>query len=199
MWSSGDTVALRYIRFGQVRRANPHRIIRDDGGSVALHIPVGAVSKAAIWDGPASGPIRGQADRTWELEDRPWYSYRVLRLIRFGDGHSVELYWHEEGDSFAGWYVNIQEPLRRSPVGFDTDDLVLDIWIEPDGAWQWKDEDELEIAVELGRFTAAEAAEIRAEGERVITARPWPTGWEDWKPDPAWPVPELPAGWDRIS
>jgi predicted RNA-binding protein associated with RNAse of E/G family len=198
MWASGETVALRYIRYGQVRRASPHLVVRDDGDLVVLHIPVGAQAKTAVSDGPATGPIRGQADREWELQDLTWHSYRVLRLMRWGERHSLELFWHEESDEFAGWYVNLQEPLRRSPVGFDTDDLVLDIWVEPNGVWEWKDEDELEEAVRLGRFTPAEAAAVRAEGERVIAARPWPTGWEDWKPDPSWPVPELPEGWDVV-
>jgi uncharacterized protein DUF402 len=186
---------LRFVRYGQVRRASPHFVVRDDGELVALHIPVGAGAKTAVW---GDSPIRGQADRTWTLRDLTWHSYRVLRLIRWGAGHSVELFFHGHNDSFAGWYVNLQEPLRRSPVGFDTDDLVLDIWIEPDGSWEWKDDDELELAVELGRFTPAEAEAIRAEGERVIAARPWPTGWEAWRPDPRWKLPELPAGWDLV-
>ena len=134
------------------------------------------------------------------LRDSEWHSYRVLRLIRWQAWHSLELFWREHDDSFAGWYVNVQEPLRHSPVGFDTDDLVLDVWVEPDGKWSWKDEDELDGVTKLGRFTTEEAARIRAEGERVIEERPWPTGWEDWKPDPEWPLPpELPAGWDGSS
>jgi hypothetical protein len=24
-----------------------------------------------------------------------------------------------------------------------------------------------------------------------------PTGWEAWRPDPRWPLPMLPEGWDR--
>jgi len=195
MWSSGDTALLRFIRYGQVRRATATVLVEDADELVALYVPVGAPAKVAAWDG---SPIRGQADRTWTLRDHLWDSYSALKLIRWGDPYSVELYWHGETDAFAGWYVNLQEPLRRSPVGFDTDDLVLDIWIEPDGSWRWKDEDELEEAVRLGRFTPAEADEIRADGEQVIAARPWPTGWEDWRPDPAWVAPALPQGWDVV-
>jgi hypothetical protein len=32
----------------------------------------------------------------------------------------------------------------------------------------------------------------------LITEWPFPTGWEDWRPDPAWPVPELAAGWSVV-
>jgi hypothetical protein len=186
---------LRYIRFGQLRRATAHLVVEDTPKRVVLHAPLGAPAKVAVSDG---SPFRGQADRTWAVRDSEWHSYRVLRLIRWEAWHSLELFWHEHDDSFAGWYVNIQEPLRRSPVGFDTDDLVLDIWVEPDGRWSWKDDDELDGVTELGRFTPEEAARIRAEGERVIAERPWPTGWEDWSPDPSWPLPELPAGWNVV-
>jgi Protein of unknown function (DUF402) len=179
-----------------VRRATPHLVVQDGSGLVALFLPVGTRGKAAAW---AGSPIRGQADREWALRDVDWDSYRVLRLLRWDERHSVELFWHGATGPFAGWYVNIQEPLRRSPVGFDSDDLVLDVWIEPDGSWEWKDADELDEAVRLGRFTAAEAQAIRAEGERVVAQRPWPTGWEDWRPDPGWELPRLPAGWDVID
>jgi len=195
---SPPVAVLRYIRYGQVRRATPHVVVEESGEAVVLHVPVGTPAKFPTSDGPAVGPIRGQTDRTWTLRDHVWERYRVLRLIRWGAGHSLELFWHAEDDAFAGWYVNLQEPLRRSPAGFDTDDLVLDVWVEPDGTWQWKDADELEIAVALGRFTPDEARAIRAEGERVIAARPWPTGWEEWTPDPSWPVPRLPETWDVV-
>ena len=45
----------------------------------------------------------------------------------------MELYWDGDTDEFAAWYVNIQEPLRRARLGFDTDDLVLDVWIDHGG------------------------------------------------------------------
>jgi Protein of unknown function (DUF402) len=195
MWSKGESALLRFIRYDQVRRATAAVVVEDSDGLVALHVPVGAPAKVAVWEG---SPIRGQADRTWALRDHVWDSFRALKLINWDEAHSLELFWHAETDDFAGWYVNLQEPLRRSPVGFDTDDLVLDIWIEAGGTWRWKDEDELEEAVRLGRFTLTEADEIRNEGERVLAARPWPTGWEDWHPDSSWTVPALPNGWDAV-
>jgi len=195
VWSPGDVVAVRFIRYGQVRRATPHIVVADDGDLAALHVPVGAVGKSAVSDG---SPIRGQADRRWTLRDHVWDTFRVLRLFRPDVGHSIELFWDGDSDEFAFWYVNIQEPVRRTPLGFDTDDLVLDLWVEPDGSWHWKDEDELVESVRLGRFEAPEAAEIRAEGERVLAAWPFPTGWEGWRPDPGWTLPELAPGWDKI-
>ena len=50
-----------------------------------------------------------------------------------------------------------------------------------------------------GDFSNAEAAAVRAEGERVVTARPWPTGWEEWRPDPEWTLPSLPDDWHTVD
>jgi hypothetical protein len=33
---------------------------------------------------------------------------------------------------------------QRSPIGFDTGDRMLDVVIEDDGRWHYKDEDELQ-------------------------------------------------------
>jgi len=195
MWSNGDIALLRFVRFGKVRKAFPHIVVEDSPELVASYLPVGTPTKAPVSEGR---PIRGQADRDWELCDDRWHTVNELALVRWGTGHQVELLWDPETWAFKGWYVNIQEPLRRSSLGFDTDDLALDIWVEPDGSWRWKDEDELDALVEAGRFTPEEAGEIRAEGERVVAARPWPTGWEDWRPDPAWRIPQLPHGWDAV-
>jgi hypothetical protein len=195
MWSSGDTALYRFVRYGKVRWATPHVVVDHGPDVVALYLPVGAPAKTPVWDGR---PIRGQADHDWALRDHVWHTSNELVVIRWGAAHAVELLWDPDTGDFKGWYVNIQEPLRRSPLGFDTDDLVLDIWVEPAGTWRWKDEDELEEAVTLGRFTEDEAAAIRAEGERVLADPPWPTGWEGWRPDPAWPLPALPPNWDVV-
>ena len=114
----------------------------------------------------------------------------MLKLHRFGTHHSL---WYFED----GWYVNLEEPWRASSVGWDTRDLALDIVVERDGSWRWKDEDHLAAAVERGWITPEKASAVRAEGERVLAAWPFPTGWEDWRPDPRWEVPHLPAGWDE--
>ena len=87
------------------------------------------------------------------------------------------------------WYVNFERPLRRTPIGVDTFDEKLDLLVFPDGGREWKDEDELEQAAALGLL---DAAAVRAEARARAAEWPFPTGWEDWRPDPAWPVPQLP-------
>jgi hypothetical protein len=35
------------------------------------------------------------------------------------------------------WYVNLEQPQRRSRLGFDFEDRLLDVFVEPDGRWRW--------------------------------------------------------------
>jgi hypothetical protein len=65
-----------------------------------------------------------------------------------------------------------------------------------------KDEEVFEQRVADGYFTADEGAAIRTEAERFLvdvrTNGPWwDETWADWRPDPLWPVPVLPPGWER--
>jgi hypothetical protein len=144
-------------------------------------------------------PIRELQKGEWIHEEAEWYGGRLMIFER-GASHSVYVQWGRDGE-FLGWYVNLEDPWRSSPLGLDTTDHLLDIWIDPDRSWRWKDEDHLVEAVEVGLFSAEKAAAIRAEGERAIErieswSAPYDEGWEDRRPDSRWPLPNLPNGWD---
>ena len=124
-------------------------------------------------------------------------------LQRPGDAHAIWLFWDGPERRFAGWYVNFQRPFTRTPVGYDTQDLELDIWIPEGGPWQWKDVEKLDERIRDGRFTRQEAEEIRAEGARFAAdldagLRWWEDSWREFEPNPGWKVPNLPAGWDAV-
>ena len=201
MWSSGETVLLRYVHGGRVSRVKPMTLVEDTPEHVALFIAAGTPMKTRC--GPDGVPIRrdlAYEERfalPWRLCDGVWEGNSVLMLTPAGAGHSLWAVW-DESWRFEAWYVNLQEPLRRTRWGFDTADNVLDVVIEPDlTSWRWKDEHELDAAVRVGRFTAEEAEAVREEGRRAVAAldsRRWPFDreWRDWRPDPAWPPPTLP-------
>jgi hypothetical protein len=44
------------------------------------------------------------------------------------------MHWEGAARAFGAWYVNLQEPFRRSRLGFDTQDLELDVVVSPDGS-----------------------------------------------------------------
>jgi Protein of unknown function (DUF402) len=114
----------------------------------------------------------------------------------------VWVFWSGPGRDFTGWYVNLQEPFRRTKIGIDTQDLELDIVVSVDGSWQYKDDEELDAWIERGRWTPAEVAAIWAEGKRICQMldageRWWSDEWATWRPDPDWPLPRLTPTWDR--
>jgi len=194
----GDTALLRVVFRGHVRWAFPHVVVEDTSERVVLGIWPGAEGRWIARDA-------GHNLERWGSDSPPdphiWAWNRVLKTMRPGDAYSLDLFWDDASGDFLCWYVNLQAPFERSPFGFDTVDQALDVVVAPDGRWRWKDEDDLARCVELGYFAPEEAAEIRAEGERVIAALPGliPTGWEDWRPDPFWGVPVLPRGWAEVG
>jgi hypothetical protein len=191
----GDRVLLRSSYRGVVRWCWPHHYVGEWNGRHGIYCQPGN-----------SGKLIGRVDGKHQLEywasgapafDHVWERCNVLRFMREGDGHTVEVYWDEQWE-LLGWYVNLQAPLVIRGDRFDTTDRALDVWVEPDGTWQWKDEDDFAESQALGIFDASTAAEVRAEGERVIADKPWPTGWEDWRPPPEWKPLPLPEDWHVV-
>ena len=206
-WRYGDAVALRYFRGGRPSWVKPVRVVEDSDELTALFLAAGTpIRKRARLDGSAidrSLPYEERFPLAWRLTDAQWVGNHVLELTRPGAAHSYWLLWRAPSWSFSGWYVNLQAPLRRSAVGFDTADHVLDVVVRPDLSWRWKDEDELDAAVAVGHVTAAEARAIRAEGERALaalTGGAWPfdAPWARWRPDPTWTIPRVRDDWERV-
>jgi hypothetical protein len=178
--------AWRDIHDGRVWRVQACRIVEESEETFVLWFPAGGPAKI-----PAGG-LRIPGD-DWTLEDAS-PTRDALCVAQRGRRHSVYVFWDEHRD-FSHWYVNFEQPLRRSPAGFDTFDEKLDLIVRPDRTYRWKDEDELELAATAGLL---DADAVRAEAQRVLEEWPFPTGWEDWRPDPEWPIPRLPAGWERV-
>ena len=181
-------IALRDIWFGRVWRAHAARVVEERDDLIVVWMPPGSEDRLPV--GP-DGTVLRIPQHEWRLvaeESRR----EALALIRPGTAHSLWLFFH--GGELECWYVNFEQPACRSAAGVDYADWKLDLIVEPDGRRRWKDEDELEHAAALGLL---DADEVWAEAERVIADPPWPTGWEDWRPDPSWPAPRLPDGWDQ--
>jgi hypothetical protein len=191
----GDFVDVRSVYRGRVRWAFPWRVVADDGELLVTYLGPGA---EGVWMGRDAD---GRYVDRWVTDEPPhphtWTTHHVLALSRRGEAHSLWLLWTENW-TFRGWYVQLQEPLAERNGGLETMDHALDVSVDPDGNWHWKDEDDFAEARALGVFDDAQAAAIRAEGKRVIAAEPWPTGWEEWRPDPSWTMPQLPEGSDVV-
>lgn len=186
---------LRSIYRGTVRWCWPHHYVGEWDG-LGVYCQPGSRGKLVkdvvgkgyleywVTDGPAF--------------DHVWDRTHVLRFVRDGAAHTIEVFWSTDWE-LIGWYVNLQAPLVVRGNCLDTTDWALDVVVEPDGSWHWKDEDDFARAIELGVFEDdAAVAAVRAEAERVLAERPWPTGWEGWRPPSSWQPLELPDDWDLV-
>jgi hypothetical protein len=199
-WSAGEIIVMRGILKGKLWWACPAYVVQDSPVLLALYWPVGTPTRS-----PVRRPtVRDELENRIELEDRNWTDNDVLSLNIPGTAHSIELMWEAGTHQARCWYVHLQETLRRTRVGFDTMDQMLDIVISPDRSnWSWKDEDEFKEAEEIGVYSHVKAKSIREEGERVIglltaNSSPFCDGWEDWFPPAEWTVPKFPQGWEKI-
>lgn len=204
-FSAGDQVLLRYVRNSPADVIVPVTVVRDDDEAVALYLAVSSPLKVqARWDGTRltrETPFLEREGMIGGLADGVWTGNHVLKLMQPGRMSATWLIWRDPGWEFRGYYGNIQAALRRTHLGFDTADYLLDVEIRPDLSYAWKDEDEWDIAWEHGLIDRETLVEVRAEGERIIAdagARRWPfnAGLESWRPDPSWDVPGMPANWD---
>jgi hypothetical protein len=185
---------LRHVAHGRVVTALPSTVVERTDEWVAAWIAPG--TEIIYPRGRDAKGILMPFDR-WNVERRTWVGPVGFELTRFGTRHSIRHFRREDG-SFRGWYVNLQAPLVESRLGFDTTDWQLDLWIPEGGEAQWKDEDDLARALELGLMTAEEGRLAREEAERVLAEWPFPTGWEDWQPDGRVGPLTLPEDWDVV-
>ena len=84
----------------------------------------------------------------YAVDDIVWKGGSSLVVVPNGVHYSVILDWRSPGWKLRVWYIYLQDPLTRTPIGFDYLDQFLDLVIEPDlSSWRWKDEDELAEAL----------------------------------------------------
>lgn len=202
----GERIAFRSRPGGDVGYVMPCIVVEDTVEFTVLLQPTGTVCKRRV--GRRGGPRgRMMLPDGWDgaHEDVTWDGPPKLRFYAWGTAHSLLRSWNPEDDRAEGWYVNLEDPWTPTPIGFDTCDRILDITVAADlSSWAWKDEDELAWAVEVCKYSPERAQAVRAEGERALEKlrrRDWPfdDDWRRWRPDPRWPVPALPDGWDVIS
>lgn len=181
-------------------RCDPMRVVRDDHrGLVAWLAPDTELLSSAPDDGVALRDLplaeRFLGERVPTLGR--WRGGGILRIAPTDRPWSVWVFREDDG-TLAGHYVNLELPHRRHGDETNTRDLILDLWLEPSGALWLKDADELGAAVEVGRLTPEQAAEIEAVAEwaraELVEDRDWPLDeeWTRWQPPADWSLPPLP-------
>jgi hypothetical protein len=198
----GEAIVLREMLRGRIWAVRPLTVVRDAEDLSMFYLPPGT-----RWYGPVSSDERlihlKAPGADWSLGARRWSDAHVLSFSWPDAGAAVLHFWDEDWTPSC-WYVNVEAPLRRFALGFDTFDHDLDVVVQPDrSSWRWKDEDDVAEGIRLGVYTEQDEAAFRREGERGLERilgrePPFDRDWSRWRPEPSWPSPTLPPGWDRV-
>ncbi len=191
-WRRGDVILHREVWRGAPWCVSPVVVVEDSTDLLVTYLPE---------ESPFAFPPSADGRPHPWAGKRAWEGHGVLTLRRPGEAYSVWHFWDGPERRFAGWYLNLEEPFRRTSIGYDTQDLELDVWIPVDGSWRFKDEELLEDRVREGRYTEEQRDAIHSLGREVGAMlergdRWWEDVWTSFAPDPAWRAPSFPPGWE---
>jgi hypothetical protein len=194
-WAPGETIVLRQVWQRRPLFAFPVVVVSDEPGLLVTYLP----ERAPFGSVPGwPGGVHPWAQRA------SWEGHGPLMLRRPGDRYSIWVFWQGEEREFECWYVNLEQPYRRSAIGIDSLDHELDLWSEDGVTWHLKDEESVQQRVAEGRFDEQEAERIRADAaafqaEYARNGPWWDLAWAEWTP-PADLVtpPPLPEGWELV-
>ncbi|HLF78534.1 MAG TPA: DUF402 domain-containing protein [Dehalococcoidia bacterium] len=217
-WQRGDTVMVRYpmeermVRCYQVITGDPvvnvvgwpHVVLEDSDERIALYMPEGT----HLWRWDVLGErlhqeriVQGELVRLFF----PGKRFEVSLFYDTGTGPArhVEYLFPGVRGRFFGWKVDVTSLFARTEIGFDMIDETLDIMMKPDRTHRWKDEDQLEVFVDLGIYSKVEVEELHRIGEDVVRSMekrepPFDDEWVNWRPEPGLKIGQIPVGWQDV-
>jgi Protein of unknown function (DUF402) len=202
-WEPGAHVITREIVRGKIWTVRPVTVVCDTPELIALYMMPGTIYKhPRLLDRDEIPTFLVSVD--WRLVDVPWTGGGALYLSRPGDHYMAIAFWKQDQPGLRSWYVNLQDPFRRTPLGFDYLDQELDVIISPDLAtWRWKDDDKFEVLAQRGIIPPERARFLRGLADEVVQTRHqagslFTLGWDRWTPPSHWRVPSIPDKWDTV-
>lgn len=206
-WKTGTQIVQYETWGGEIGAVRPVTVVENSPDRIALYTHPGA---PLVTRGIENRRILGLSERIelyMRALDPGFGDFRrttspdrhVLALYGAQSWHSILLFWTIDW-RFNFWYVNFHTPMRRLRLGVAFQDCALDIVVQPDMTWTWKDADEFEQLIANGFFSNEEESAVKAEADRVVRTierrgPPFCDGLEDWRPDGDWPTPRLPEDW----
>lgn len=204
----GSRVVVRTVTNGRIRWAASAITVRDDDDAIAYFRPPGGtvkVTQGSVWRGSESRRDRESRLRqellegTWVLVDKMLSNNAGLLIVsKPDDWFSVKLI-RDGASDFVPTYINIQRPYRRTAIGFDTDDLCLDIVVSMDGSYAIKDDDEFNERCAIGIYSKRERDAVHAARDAAIPFLERGSErfdvWRTWTPPVALQAPVLPDDW----
>jgi protein associated with RNAse G/E len=210
MWKPGDTVVIRGVYQGRICHAQSARVIRDSAEETALLVEPGAECVAPAGylhhrhgDGSAWDRWQETLGNTLDIQRFDWKVNRFLILLEPQKFFSIIHIWEQASQMFQCYYVNFQLPFTRTEYGFDTLDLDLDILVDLNNDWEWKDISDYERGINSGGISNEWVRQIEESKEEVLTRiaqrqYPFDQTWLGWLPDTNWPKTTLPANWNLV-
>src|SRR5688572_13682113 len=151
LWRSGDVIVWRGIFRNRVWHAQPVIVVKDSPEELCVTLLPGTecVAPEGYLDGKDSTKRRWSfKDKDWKLENYAWRTNRLLILLEPDTYYSTMYFWRADSNDFLLYYINFQLPFQRSHCGIDTLDMDLDLIINPDFSFRWKDEDDYQKAID---------------------------------------------------
>jgi len=206
MWKPGDVVLWRGIFNNRVWHVQPTIVVKDSPDELVLTLLPG--TECIAEESYPKGKKQGK--RWWDFKNFDWnltkYAWRTNRLLILFEKekyYSTMFFWSNDTGKFLCYYLNFQLPYERNCDGIDTLDLDLDIVVNPDFSFEWKDVDDYQKAIVHGLIAPEWVQGIEDSKPEIFEKLekrkyPFDGSWLDWKPDFSWEPPKLPENWDKI-
>lgn len=200
-----QTIVVEERWHGRLWSAVPHRVISSNDAELISYVPAGTTSVVASNRGlPGTEGLDRSGRKLRALEDlrvRPMEISESPTKLYFHTANRwarVNLGWDPADGRFMGWYVNFERPVVASAHGVQGKDLVLDLYVNADRTWAWKDRDAFETAITRGVLTADLRGIFEHESHLVLEeleygVGPFAARWQEFEAPSAWTLPELPS------
>lgn len=206
MWKPGDIVIWRETFNDRIWHAHTAIAVKDNPEETALAFLPGSEGMGP--QGWVDGSNKGDRPREfmkepWMLKKYSWRNFRTLFVLEPQKYYATAYYWNAGNNQFLSYCINFQTPFTRSHSCIDTRDLELDLIVNPDLSYEWKDLKEFQKGIQTGAIFPEWIPGIEsAKGEILnkLQKRQYPFNgsWLNWMPDLAWSPPKLPENWDKM-
>ena len=202
----GDHVLYQGVYENRVWHAQSMVVVKDTAEETALAVypgmecaaPRGYVNGRQTWN-----RWKDYLAARWDMQPYTWHTNRFLVLLYPKKYYSINLMWNHAENRFLCYYINFQLPFQRTKPGFQTLDLEIDLVINPDYSWHWKDEEEYKEGIELKVIRPEWVDNIETAKQEILEKLkqiqyPLNKDWINWIPDSEWTLPRLPSNWNEV-
>ena len=161
---------IRYRRPGRATRTFRQPVLQHDDRGIVTLLPQARVRSPLRIEGRAV--LEPGAPVVWLTVPGAWFDVGSF---------------HTRAGDFTGYYANVlSPPVFSGPLAWETDDLMLDVWLGADGEARVLDEDAFQAAVARGGIRGHPAARAREQADRIAAA----ARRGDWPPEALreWPL-----------